>query len=52
MVAASPVGPVQLVCVCLGAALQHVGLVAVLQLLLWCLLALVALALVEVSVTA
>lgn len=39
MAAASPAGSVQLVGVCLGAALQYVGLVADLELLWWCLLA-------------
>lgn len=47
VVAASPAGFVQLVCVRLGTALQYVGLVAVFQLLLLCLLALVALAFLE-----
>ena len=42
MAAASPAGSVQLVGVCLGAALQYVGLVADLELLWLCLLAMVA----------
>ena len=52
VIAASPAGFVQLVCVRLGTALQYVGLVAALELLLSSMLALVAPAVLDSCFTA
>lgn len=52
VIAVTPAGVVQLVGVRLGTALQYVGLVADFELLWWCLLAMVAPAMLESSYTA